>query len=172
MSFCPDQLLKRYSAAPIRPRLEHEYLDLLCAEMAQSISLPLQQPCNDHHRVRQRFLYAVRAHLKFEDWAVYPALLRNVDPTVAREAARLQVEMGGLEQQLNKYSRKWMVTTVTENWCQYRRETNELLADLTRRMRQEERHLYSHLTQFRRSYELPEGITCDSITHLRKSQQN
>jgi hypothetical protein len=138
----PEQLINRYSDAPERPRLEHEYLDVLSAEMLQSLSVP-PDAASDHDRVRQRFLRAARAHLKFEDWAVYPALIHKAGTQIARDAARLQREVGGLEQQLNQYSRHWMGTEIIEKWAEYRRESIELIQVLTSRMRQEEAHLYS-----------------------------
>jgi hypothetical protein len=51
--------------------------------------------------------------------------------------------VGGLEQKLNQYSQHWMGTEIIGNWVEYRRESVELIQDLTSRMRQEEVYLYS-----------------------------
>lgn len=143
--FCPEELVSRYSTSPDRPKWEHEYLTLLCAELVGSVARLRPIPGMDHHRIRQRFSQALRAHLKYEDWAIYPALLRHADPSISAAAASLKTEMGGLEQSLSDYTRYWITNPVEENWAEYCRDTNALADALMRRLRQEDRQLYAHL---------------------------
>jgi hypothetical protein len=144
--FSREDLVSAYSTAAIRPRLEHEYLATLCAELTQSVATPQLLPEHQHHRIRQRFSHALRAHLKYEDWAIYPKLLRDPDSVLSGTAARLKAEMGGLEEEFSNYTRRWIANAVVANWTEYRRETIQLIDTLTRRMREEELHIYNHLT--------------------------
>lgn len=144
--FCADGLVTSYSASADRPKWEHEYLAVLGTQLAHSVSRPTPDPGIDHSRIRQRFSQALRAHLKYEDWAIYPALLRHADPEIAAAAARLQDEMGGLEASHNDYTRRWASNAAQEHWSDYRRETNALVDALMRRLRKEDAQLYGPLT--------------------------
>jgi hypothetical protein len=122
-----------------------EYLGTLCTELSQSVANPRLLAEHQHHRIRQRFSHALRAHLKYEDWAIYPQLLRDNDRVRSEAAARLKAEMGGLEQEFSEYTRRWITNAVVANWTEYRRETMQLVDSLTRRMRQEDLCLYDNV---------------------------
>lgn len=132
----------RQIASPADLMLQHEYLATLGCALAALIAQP--RAANDlaFYALRQRFSQGLRAHLKQEDWAVYPELLRSADPAVVEIARRFQGEMGGLHLALDTYSRRWSSATIAADWSGFCRDTETLLRALRRRADLEDNELY------------------------------
>lgn len=141
----------RQIASPADLMLQHEYLGMLGSALATLIARP--QVANDlaSYALRQRFSQALRAHLKQEDWAVYPELVRSPDPAVVEIAKRFQAEMGGLNLALDAYSRRWGSETIAADWSGFCRDTDTLLRALHRRAQLEDTVLYPLLLDRQKS---------------------
>ena len=59
------------------------------------------------------------AHLKLEDWGLYPRLIDSGDPEAAAAGAMFKEEMGGLAPAFLAYSNKWNAATITADWAGY-----------------------------------------------------
>lgn len=132
----------RQIASPADLMLQHEYLGALGHALAALIAQPQAADALASYAMRQRFAQALRVHLKQEDWAVYPELLRSPDPAVVELARRFQEEMGGLHLTLDAYSRRWGSATIADDWPGFCRDTEALLRALRRRARLEDTELY------------------------------
>ena len=126
--------------------LQHEYLGLLADALAATINGDGPPDLAATLHGRQRFTQALRTHLKQEDWAVYPELLRSADPRITATAQRFHDEMGCLDAQLIAYSGRWTSSAITADWLGFRRETDALLASYRRRATREDAELYPLLT--------------------------
>lgn len=141
----------RQVASPADLMLQHEYLGVLGSALAALIAGPRAADDLDSYALRQRFSQALRAHLKQEDWAVYPELVRDPDPAVVEIAKRFQGEMGGLHLSLDAYSQRWSSTAIASDWSGFRRDTETLLRALRRRAEREDSELYPLLLAKQRS---------------------
>ena len=86
---------------------------------------------------------AVRLHLATEDQTLYPALAKSSDATVARMARSFQVEMGGIKQAFDDYSKKWATpASIQANPKDFIKETKSLFDVLGKRINRENNELY------------------------------
>ena len=82
------------------------------------------------------------AHLKSEDWARYPELLRHPEAAVAATAHRFNDEMGGLASAFAVYSNRWTTMTIQSNWTGFCSESRAIVEALSRRIECEANELY------------------------------
>jgi hypothetical protein len=99
---------------------------------------------------RQLHLFAFRhelstiliAHLKAEDWVLYPRLLASDDTQTAAVARSFSAEMGGLAAAYAEYCYKWTAEAIAADWAGYCSDSRELIDLLTTRITRESRELY------------------------------
>lgn len=142
---CPETLIEEYSTSADRLDWEHRYLSMLGLELQRSVSHSEPGSSIDSNRLRQKFSYALRAHLKYEDWAIYPKLLRHPSSIVSASAARLKMDLGKLEEHHSDYTRRWITKAPQDHWPDYCRETSMLVDAVKQRIHQEDTHLYGPL---------------------------
>jgi hypothetical protein len=82
------------------------------------------------------------AHLKAEDWVVYPQLLASADRHVAATARMFSEEMGGLAAAYQAHCEQWNAGAIAEDWTAYRVACRDILDALTVRITREERELF------------------------------
>lgn len=145
--WCPDAVIHSYALSWDRLLWEHSYVELLGAELATVVARCEPGDGVECHSVRQRFSQALRAHLKHEDWAVYPALRRSSDPDVARTAFLLDESFGDLEEYHGVYTRRWISHAVQDAWPEFRSETQRLLQRVCNRSSREDIELYLPLSE-------------------------
>jgi len=95
-------------------------------------------------------LFAVRgelnsvliAHLKAEDWVLYPRLFASPDPSVEQTARAFSDEMGDLAHAYTARTQKWTATSIAGDWSGYCRETGAILDALAKRIVRGNRELY------------------------------
>ncbi|HEV2594319.1 MAG TPA: hemerythrin domain-containing protein [Sphingomicrobium sp.] len=91
--------------------------------------------------LRRELISTLLAHLKLEDWALYPRLIQSSDAEISTVGAAFQDEMGGLAPAFLAYSDKWNATSINGNWVGYCEDTREILEALTNRLTRENHEL-------------------------------
>jgi iron-sulfur cluster repair protein YtfE (RIC family) len=101
--------------------------------------------------VRRKLSSTLIAHLKAEDWVLYPPLLSSADQQVATTARQFVDEMGGLAQAFSVYIERWDALSIESDWPRYQRETKGIIEALTNRIVRENQELYPLLETIERA---------------------
>jgi len=126
----------------IQLRTEHVELLDICQMLESSITGETRPSSVDLFAVRKRLTAKLIAHLKAEDWLLYPRLLESKDAHIASTARAFVEEMGGLAQAFNAYVESWDAFRIEREWPQYKIETAGIIAALRCRITRENRELY------------------------------
>jgi Hemerythrin HHE cation binding domain len=124
-----------------RLREDHAKLARLFGRLGEIIDKKEAPPQLELFELRRDLMGTLIAHLKLEDWALYPRLMESGDQRISEAAAAFQEEMGGLAPAFIAYCDKWNATTIEANWTRYRGETREILDALIKRLTRENREL-------------------------------
>lgn len=101
--------------------------------------------------VRRKLSSVLIAHLKAEDWVLYPPLLSCNDPEVAATAKQFVDEMGGLAQAYMVFNERWDALSIESDWTGYRKAAGGIIEALTNRIVRENRDLYPLLEKVQRA---------------------
>lgn len=123
-------------------RTDHVELVDICQLLEDSIAGATPPPSVDLYGVRKRLTSKLIAHLKAEDWLLYPRLLESPDPAVASTARAFVEEMGGLAAAFNTYVEAWDAFRIEREWPKYQTDTAAIIAALRCRITRENRELY------------------------------
>ncbi|MDQ3144417.1 MAG: hemerythrin domain-containing protein [Pseudomonadota bacterium] len=123
-------------------RTDHVELLDICKLLEASISGATAPSSVELFAVRKRLTAKLIAHLKAEDWLLYPRLLESEDEQVASTARSFVEEMGGLAAAFNKYVESWDAFRIEREWAAYKTETAGIIAALRCRITRENRELY------------------------------
>ena len=88
-------------------RTDHVELLDICQLLEGSIANDRPPSSVDLFGVRKRLTTKLIAHLKAEDWLLYPRLLESEDAEIAGKARAFVDEMGGLADAFNAYVDRW-----------------------------------------------------------------
>lgn len=132
-------------------REEHSQIMMIVRALEVLISRPGPPPQLDLFAIRRDLSAVLIAHLKAEDWALYPRLLASRDPRIAATARRFSKEMGGLAASYAGYSEKWHASAIGADWPGNCRESRELFDALGNRIARENRELYPLLEKLDRA---------------------
>lgn len=102
-------------------------------------------------QLRHELMTTLVAHLKLEDWALYPRLIDSGDEEISASGQRFKEEMGGLAPAFVAYCDKWTASTIPSDWATYCSETRGLLDALNDRLRRENRDLLPLLERLDRA---------------------
>ena len=91
--------------------------------------------------LRRELVSTLLAHLKLEDWALYPRLIASSDGAVSAAGRKFQEEMGGLAPAFVAYCDKWSATAIERDWPGYCADTRKILDLLENRLICENREL-------------------------------
>ncbi len=128
-----------------RLRNEHRRLLLLAGQLGRHIAgafPPEAKAWEDFNAVRTRFRTELIAHLKREDWVLYPSLLASGDQQLADTAQNYVDEMGHISEAFSDYSRRWLPDAIAADWPGYCAATGALLGALAARIEREDAGLY------------------------------
>jgi hypothetical protein len=128
-----------------RLRQEHAQLTDTVGKLSMMIDCSIPPPMSDLFRVRHDLSFTLIAHLKAEDWVLYPRMFASPDARVAQTAFEFAVEMGGLADVFADYVDRWSAHSIEEDWDGYRAETRCMIDALTKRITREDRELYPML---------------------------
>ena len=92
--------------------------------------------------IRRKLSSLLIAHLKAEDWVLYPPLLESSDPEIARTARRFVDEMGGLADAYSIFMERWDALSIQADWTHYQKEARAISVALGNRIIRENRELY------------------------------
>jgi len=122
-------------------REDHATLARLFKSLRAAIARPSSPPQLELFALRRELLSTLLAHLKLEDWALYPRLINSNDPDVASAGRQFEEEMGGLAPAFLAYSRKWNAPSIEADWRGYCADTQPILDALVSRLTRENREL-------------------------------
>lgn len=97
---------------------------------------------DDFHGVRTQLRNQLIAHLKREDWVLYPSMLASDDARLAATAQDFADEMGHISEAFSAYSRQWLPDTIAADWPGYCAATKGILGALAQRIEREDSELY------------------------------
>jgi len=132
-------------------RSEHAELVRIVKELEALIVGDTPPPAVKLFDVRRRLSSVLIAHLKAEDWVLYPPLLSSADPKVADTARHFVDEMGGLAQAFTVYVERWDALSIESDWLRYQRESRGIIEALTTRIVRENQELYPLLERIERA---------------------
>ena len=123
-------------------RQDHAELIELVGRLGDFVSAPQSPPVVELFNLRRELSSTLIAHLKAEDWALYPRLMASGDPAVAATAKTFSDEMGGLADAFGLYSQRWDAMSIQTNWSGFCHDTRGIIEALTVRITRENRDLY------------------------------
>jgi hypothetical protein len=132
-------------------REEHASLARLFLRLADVIEQPAAPAQLELFEVRRELVSTLLAHLKLEDWALYPRLIESGDAEASAAGTMFKEEMGGLAPAFLAYSNKWNAATITADWAGYCAETRAILDALNNRLTRENRELLPLLERLDRA---------------------
>jgi hypothetical protein len=132
-------------------REDHATLARLFKQLGEVIERPSPPSPVELFDLRRQLLSTLLAHLKLEDWALYPRLIDSGDPELATAGEAFRDEMGGLAPAFLEYCDKWNATSINADWSGYCRETKTVLEALTGRLTRENRELLPLLERLDRA---------------------
>lgn len=120
---------------------DHAKLARLFGTLGEIIEKPAAPPRLELFEVRQDLMSNLIAHLKLEDWALYPRLIDSGDPQLSKTGEAFKEEMGGLAPAFIAYCDKWNADAIEADWQGYCADTRAILDALTNRLMRENREL-------------------------------
>jgi iron-sulfur cluster repair protein YtfE (RIC family) len=132
-------------------RAEHAELVRIVGELQTLIDNDVPPPQVELFKVRRKLSSVLIAHLKAEDWVLYPPLLNSNDSVIAATAQEFVDEMGGLAQAYSVFNEKWDALGIEADWAHYRAEAKGIIEALTNRIIRENRDLYPLLEKVQRA---------------------
>ena len=122
-------------------REDHATLARLFRRLGEVIELPTAPPQLELFELRRELVSTLLAHLKLEDWALYPRLIQSGEADIAAAGEAFKDEMGGLAPAFLAYSDKWNAGTIDADWPGYCTDTRAILDALMNRLTRENREL-------------------------------
>ena len=123
-------------------REDHAELIEIIRRLAAAIEADIPPSPLELYDIRRELASTLIAHLKAEDWALYPRLLESKDREVASTARAFSDEMGGLAEAFGLYSQRWGAMAIQIDWPGFRSDTKAIIDALTCRITRENRDLY------------------------------
>lgn len=123
-------------------RSEHAALIEIAKRLYALIDEPQAPPAAELFAVRGELNSVLIAHLKAEDWVLYPRLLASRDPTVQQTARAFSDEMGHLADAYGAHNQQWTANSIAADWTGYSSATRAVLDALSNRIVRENRELY------------------------------
>ena len=125
-----------------RLRAEHATLVDIAGRLSAIIAEPKLPAAAQLFALRAELSSVLIAHLKAEDWVLYPRLFASADATVEQTARAFSDEMGHLGDAYVAHTQKWTATSIAADWGGYCKEMATILDALSNRIVRENRDLY------------------------------
>jgi hypothetical protein len=123
-------------------RQDHAELIAIARRLGDFVARPAPPPQLELFDLRRELTSTLIAHLKAEDWVLYPRLAESDDPRIAGTARAFSEEMGGLAAAFIAYNETWSAPAITADWPGYCRDTRGVIEALINRITRENRELY------------------------------
>lgn len=102
-------------------RDDHAVLAKLFRQLGEVIQRPKAASQLELFELRRELTSTLIAHLKLEDWALYPRLIGSDDGAISATGQHFQEEMGGLAPAFVAYCDKWSANAIEADWGLLRR---------------------------------------------------
>jgi hypothetical protein len=122
-------------------REDHAKLAKMFRRLGEIIKLPDAPDRVELFDLRRDLVSTLLAHLKLEDWALYPRLIDSGDSEASSAGQMFKEEMGGLAPVFIAYTEKWHAGAIAADWAGYCAETRGILDALMNRLTRENREL-------------------------------
>jgi hypothetical protein len=132
-------------------REDHANLARLFRRLGKAIESPSPPPQVELFELRRELVSTLLAHLKLEDWALYPRLIESGEADIAAAGREFKEEMGGLAPAFLAYSSRWNAGTIAADWGAYCTQTRVILDALMNRLTRENRELLPLLERLDRA---------------------
>ena len=132
-------------------REDHAKLARMFRQLGDVIAKPEAPPQLELFELRRDLVSTLIAHLKLEDWALYPRLIDSGDEEVSAAGEGFKDEMGGLAPAFLAYCDKWGAMAIEADWAGYCADTSAILEALTNRLLRENRELLPLLERLDRA---------------------
>ena len=129
----------------LKLRQEHAQLVEIVGRLSKIIAQSHPPSAGDLFKIRHELTSTLIAHLKAEDWVLYPRLVASPDPQLSKRAREFWEEMGGLAEAYAAHTDKWTAHSIAAHWSGYCEEMHGIIAALTRRIQRENHDLYPML---------------------------
>ena len=126
----------------VKLRAEHATLVEIATRLSAIIAEPQLPAAAELFAVRGQLNSVLIAHLKAEDWVLYPRLFASADAAVEQTARAFSDEMGDLADAYMAHTQKWTAPSIAADWSGYCKETAAILDALSNRIVRENRELY------------------------------
>ena len=135
------------------PKLRDEHFRLMGTVGRLRAVIERRMPPPQLHllTLRHELSATLIAHLKAEDWLLYPRLLESPDRHVAATARAFSDEMGGLAANYAAHCERWNANAISADWRGYCIDLRLLLDALTIRITRENRELFPLLETLARA---------------------
>jgi hypothetical protein len=135
----------------VKLREDHATLARQFRRLGEVIGHSAPPPQMELFEIRQQLVSTLLAHLKLEDWALYPRLIDSGDAEAAAAGQMFKDEMGGLAPAFLAYSNKWNAGSIEADWAGYCADTRAILDALMERLTRENRELLPLLERLDRA---------------------
>lgn len=132
-------------------RREHAVILRIVERLHYLVSQPSPPPQLHLFAVRYELTSTLIAHLKNEDWLVYPQLMASTDADIAARARALSDEMGGLAEAYREHCQAWDATAIAADWPGYCADSQSLIDAVNTRITRENRELFPLLERVARA---------------------
>jgi len=132
-------------------RRDHAELARMFRQLERIIGLPQAPSQLELFELRRSLMQTLIAHLKLEDWALYPRLIDSGDEEISARGRFFKEEMGGLAPAFLAYCEKWTANSIAADWPNYCSDTRGLLDALIDRLTRENRELLPLLERLDRA---------------------
>jgi hypothetical protein len=132
-------------------REDHARLARLFLRLGQMIERPSAPSTLELFELRSELLSTLLAHLKLEDWALYPRLIESGEPDISSAGQAFKDEMGGLAPLFLAYCDKWNAPSIEADWAGYCTDTRGILDALMNRLTRENKELLPLLDRLDRA---------------------
>jgi hypothetical protein len=122
-------------------RQDHADLVRMVRTLEEVIGEPSPPPQLELFELRRQITSTLIAHLKTEDWVLYPRLMASGDATVADAGRAFNEEMTGIASAYSDYASRWGATAIDADWAGYCAETRAIIDALMTRITRENREL-------------------------------
>ena len=122
-------------------RDDHAQLVKLVRRLTAFVEQPKPPAQLELFELRRELSSTLIAHLKAEDWVLYPRLLASSDAAIADTARTFNAEMGGLAAAYVAYTAQWSPDAIAADWAGYSAESRAIIAALSDRITRENRQL-------------------------------
>jgi hemerythrin HHE cation binding domain-containing protein len=132
-------------------REDHAALAKMFRRLGEIIAQPSAPDRIELFDLRRDLVSTLLAHLKLEDWALYPRLIESGDYETSAAGRMFKDEMGGLAPVFIAYTEKWHAGAISEDWAGYCSDTRGILDALMNRLTRENQELLPLLERIDRA---------------------